>query len=270
MRGMDGEGLTIEELASKAGTATTTVRMYQSKGLLPPPERRGRIGYYGQGHLVRLRLIPQLQERGFSLASIKQLTDAWESGRGLEDILGLETQVAAIWAPEPSARLKLGEFKELFGGQRITPAVISRAVRMGLVGFDGLSVTVQSPKLLAIGLELVRAGIPVPEMMDELEALQGMADVIAGRFTAVFERNMWEPFVAAGLPADQIRPLTESLQRLSGLAETVVGAVLRAALRRQAGEFLAQQATGLDRAGVLDEVHPLARAAGLDRWEPRG
>ena len=52
-----------------------------------------------------------------------------------------------------------------------------------------------------------------------MEALQDMADSIAGRFTAVFERNMWEPFVAAGLPADQIRPLTESLQRLSTLAE---------------------------------------------------
>jgi len=50
MRRMDDEGqLTIEELASQAGTATTTVRMYQSRGLLPPPERRGRIGYYGQG-----------------------------------------------------------------------------------------------------------------------------------------------------------------------------------------------------------------------------
>jgi len=53
--------LTIEELASQAGTATTTVRMYQSKGLLPPPERHGRIGYYGHGHLARLRLIAQLQ-----------------------------------------------------------------------------------------------------------------------------------------------------------------------------------------------------------------
>ena len=119
--------MTIEELASQAGTATTTVRMYQSKGLLPPPERRGRIGYYGHGHLARLRLIAQLQEQGFSLASIKQLTDAWESGRGLDDILGLETQVAAVWAPEPPARLKLGEFKELFAGQPITPAIIKRA-----------------------------------------------------------------------------------------------------------------------------------------------
>src|SRR5258708_1764352 len=265
MRRMNDEGqMTIEELASQAGTATTTVRMYQSKGLLTPHQRRGRIGYYGQGHLARLRLIAQLQEQGFSLASIKQLTDAWESGRGLDDILGLETQVAAIWAPEPPARLKLSEFKELFGGQRITLAVISRAVRMGLVGFDGTSITVKSPKLLAIGLELVRAGIPVKEMMDELDALQGIAASIAGRFTAVFERNMWEPFVAAGLPADQIRPLTQSLQRLSALAQAVIDVVLRDALRRQAGDFLAQQATRLDSADIPDQLRPLARAADLD------
>jgi len=265
MRRMSDDGqMTIEELASQAGTATTTVRMYQSKGLLPPPERRGRIGYYGQGHLARLRLIAQLQEQGFSLASIKRLTDAWESGRGLDAVLGLETQVAAVWAPEPPARLKLGEFKDLFGGQRITPAVIQRAIRMGLVGFDGIAVTVKSPKLLEIGLELVRAGIPVAEMMDELEALQGVADSIAQRFTAVFERNMWAPFVAAGLPAEQIRPLTQALQRLSALAEAVVDAVLRESLRRKAGEFLAQQAARLDSAEVRAELRPLARAAGID------
>jgi DNA-binding transcriptional MerR regulator len=262
---MNDEGqLTIEELASQAGTVTTTVRMYQSKGLLPPPQRRGRVGYYGPGHLARLRLIAQLQEQGFSLASIKQLTDAWESGRGLDDILGLEAQVAAVWAPEPPARLKLREFKELFVGQPVTPAIIQRAIHMGLVGFDGISVTVKSPKLLAIGLELVRVGIPVKEMMDELEALQGMADSIAERFTAVFGRNMWEPFVAAGLPANQIQPLTESLQRLSALAEAVVEAVLHDALRRKAGEFLAQQAPRLDNAGIRDELRPLARAADLD------
>jgi DNA-binding transcriptional MerR regulator len=262
---MNDEGqLTIEDLASQAGTATTTVRMYQSKGLLPPPERRGRIGYYGEGHLARLRLIAQLQEQGFSLASIKQLTDAWESGRGLDDVLGLEAQVAAAWAAEPPTRLKLGEFKDLFTGQRITPAVIQRAIRMGLIGFDGLSITVKSPKLLAIGRELARAGLPLMEMMDELEALQGMADTIAGRFTAIFERNMWAPFVAAGLPADQIRPLTESLQRLSALAEEVVDAVLRDALRHKAGEFLAQQAAHLDSTEVRDELRPLVRAAGLD------
>jgi DNA-binding transcriptional MerR regulator len=262
---MDDEGqMTIEELARQAGTATTTVRMYQSKGLLPPPERRGRIGYYGPGHLARLRLIAQLQDQGFSLAGIKRLTETWESGRGLDDLLGLETQVASAWAPETPTRLTLAAFRELFAGQMIDPAIIQRAIRMGLVGFDGAAVTVKSPKLLDIGLELVRAGIPVKEMMDELEALQATADTVAARFTAVFERHMWEPFVAAGLPADQIRPLTESLQRLNTLAEAVVDAVLRDALRRKATDFLARQATRLDQAGVLDGLRPLAQSAGLD------
>lgn len=262
---MDDDGqMTIEELASQAATATTTVRMYQSKGLLPPPERRGRIGYYGQGHLARLRLIAELQEQGFSLASIKRLTEAWESGRGLDDVLGLETQVAATWAPETPVRLQLAQFKKLFAGQLVTPAIIQRAIRMRLIGFDGLAVTVNSPKLLQIGLDLVRTGMPVTELMDELEVLQAAADSIADRFTAVFERYMWQPFVADGMPADQVRPLTESLQRLSALAEDVVNAVLRDALRRKAGEFLAQQAPRLDNASVRDELVPLARAAGLD------
>ena len=75
---------------------------------------------------------------------------------------------------------------------------------------------------------------------------------------------MWKPFVEAGLPADQVRPLTESLQRLSALAEDVMEVTLRDALRRKAGDFLAEQASRLDEAGVLDGLRPLARAAGLD------
>jgi len=95
------------------------------------------------------------------------------------------------------------------------------------------------PRLIAAGRELARAGIPVSEMMDQLEAPQGMADSIAERFTALFERTLWAPFAAAGLPADQVWPLTESLQRVKALAETVVDVVLHEGLRRKAGEFLA-------------------------------
>lgn len=260
----DDTRLTIEELAARADTATTTVRMYQSKGLLPPPERRGRIGYYGHGHLARLRLIAQLQEQGFSLASIKQLTDAWESGRSLDDILGLERQVTAVWAPEQPRKLSLAEFRKLFGEHGLTPGVIRRAGRMGLIEVHGLSVVVKSPRLLEIGLGLLRAGVPIGEMLDELEALRGIADTIAARFTGVFERNMWRPFADAGLPASQVRPLASSLQELSGLAEDAVVAVLRSSLRARAGAFLAEQAPHFDSDAVRAELGPIARAAGLD------
>lgn len=265
MTGMEDDGLmTIEQLASQADTATSTVRMYQTRGLLPPPARRGRIGYYGPGHLSRLRLIADLQEQGFSLASIKRLTDAWENGRGLDDVLGLETQVASVWAREEPVRFGLREFRKLFPGQRITPGIITRAIRMGLISVDGTSVVVRQPGFLRIGSELARQGIPAAEALDELVALQRAADSVADRFTKVFERHMWHDFVMAGMPSEQIAPLTESLGQLSALAEEVTGLVLRDALRRKASEFLAAQATRLDEAGVLDGLRPQARAAGLD------
>jgi len=75
---------------------------------------------------------------------------------------------------------------------------------------------------------------------------------------------MWHDFVQAGLPSEQIAPLTRSLSQLSALAEEVTGLVLRDALRRQASEFLAAQATRLDHDGALDDLRPQARAAGLD------
>lgn len=262
---MEDEGLmTIEQLASQADTATSTVRMYQTRGLLPPPVRRGRIGYYGQGHLSRLHLIADLQEQGFSLASIKRLTEAWESGRSLDDVLGLETQVASVWAGDEPIRLGLRDFRAMFPGQKITPAIITRAIRMGLISVNGTSVLVRNPGFLRIGSDLARQGIPAAEALDELQALQAAADAIAERFTRVFERHMWRDFVQAGMPSEQIAPLTESLSRLSALAEDVTGLVLRDALRRKASEFLAEQATRLDEAGALDRLRPQARAAGLD------
>lgn len=256
--------MTIEQLASQADTATSTVRMYQARGLLPPPVRRGRIGYYGPGHLSRLQLIADLQEQGFSLASIKRLTEAWQSGRSLDDVLGLETQVASAWAREEPVRLGLRELRKMFPGQKVTPAIITRAIRMGLISVDGTSVVVRNPGFLRIGSELARQGIPAAEALDELQALQAAADSIAERFTRVFERHMWHDFVQAGMPSEQITPLTESLSRLSALAEDVTGLVLREALRRKASEFLAEQATRLDEAGALEDLRPQARAAGLD------
>lgn len=251
MAAMGDDGLmTIEELARRADTATTTVRMYQTKGLLPPPERRGRIGYYGQAHLSRLRLIAGLQDQGFSLAGIRRLTEAWENGRSLEDILGLETRVASVWAGEEPVKVGLREFRDLFPGQMITPAIVSRSVRMGLISIEGTSVLVRNPGFLRIGAELARHGIGAGEILDELEALQANAGEIAERFTRVFERHMWKDFTEAGMPSEAIAPLTESLGQLSALAEEIMQLVLRDALHRKARAFLAEQATRLDEASL--------------------
>lgn len=172
--------------------------------------------------------------------------------------------VASVWANEEPVRLGLRDFRELFPGQKLIPAIITRAIRMGLITVDGAGIVVRNPGLLRIGSELARQGIPAAEALDELEALQAAANTIAERFTDVFERHMWHDFVQAGMPSEQIAPLTRSLTQLSALAEDVTGLVLRDALRRKASQFLAEQATRLDQAGVLDGLRPQARAAGLD------
>ncbi|HWU33423.1 MAG TPA: MerR family transcriptional regulator, partial [Marmoricola sp.] len=63
---------TIDELAMRVGMTVRTTRYYASLGLLPPPERRGRLAYYDDRHRLRLEMIRTMQERGFSLAGIEQ------------------------------------------------------------------------------------------------------------------------------------------------------------------------------------------------------
>jgi len=66
-------GLRVEELAARADVSVDTIRFYQKRRLLPPPERRGRIGWYGPEHVERLGRIRDLQRRGFSLAVIRRI-----------------------------------------------------------------------------------------------------------------------------------------------------------------------------------------------------
>jgi len=84
----------------RAATKVSTIRLYQQRGLLPPPAIEGRIGYYDDDHLARLRLVADLQQRGFSLAAIRELADTWESGRDLGALLGVERALGA-----PAARV---------------------------------------------------------------------------------------------------------------------------------------------------------------------
>ena len=64
------ERLTVSELAALTDVSVRNIRAHQSRGLLPPPEVRGRTAYYSRAHLERLRLIRDLQQRRFNLAAI--------------------------------------------------------------------------------------------------------------------------------------------------------------------------------------------------------
>src|SRR4030081_3248425 len=65
----------IEQLAQAGGVAVDTIRFSQGKGLLESPRREGRVTWYSEAHLDRLRRIRDLQQRGFTLAVIRRFLE---------------------------------------------------------------------------------------------------------------------------------------------------------------------------------------------------
>jgi DNA-binding transcriptional MerR regulator len=237
--------LTIEQLSSASGLPFTTIRMYQHRGLLTPPERRGRVGYYGPDHRARLKLIAELQDKGYSLAAIKDLVDTWQSGHTLTDVLGVERTAAGVLSNDDEIRLRPEELAARFPTSALSPDDMTRAGDLGIIAFDNDIIVIKSPVFLEVGAELVAMGVPVDEVLDEYEHLRRVTDQLAERFASVFERNLWQPFLDAGMPRDQLPRLNDGLTRLGPLAERIVDATLRQALAVVAARFLDQQAKAL-------------------------
>jgi len=153
---------TIDELAAVAGLPTRTVRHYQSTGVLPRPERNGRVGIYRAAHLDRLRLIAQLQDRGLHLRAIRDaLRQAAHRRLSLEEWLGIGEHLRAPWAQETPLTLSEAELQQYVGER--PPGFLTRLERTGLLHRQGdrhaSTFVARSPRLLEIGLRLHDAGV---------------------------------------------------------------------------------------------------------------
>jgi DNA-binding transcriptional MerR regulator len=182
---MAEEELDIDELARRAGTTVRTVRMYQEKGLLPAPLRHGRRSSYRPEHLTRLRLVQRLAERGYSLAAIKDLVDAWDAQHGLGHLLGIEAAVTEGGATESPRRFTADELTEMFPGDEDLSA-LQRALEIGLLVTDGEEFVAPNPTLVLAGAALVASGMPPHATLDLATATLAGVDRLAERFMAAF------------------------------------------------------------------------------------
>jgi len=239
---MTEEGrMTIDEVARAAGTTSRNVRAYQTRGLLRAPILVARVGYYDEGHLARLRLIAKLQARGFSLAAVAELLQAWEHGKGLSDVLGFEEALTAPWGDEQEQRLDAAQLNALFPLGRVDPAVAARAATLEVVVPEGDTFRVPSPRLLQIGSELVALGVPLDAALDVLAALRTDAGRIARLFVELFNRYVWDPYAREGMPAQRLPEVTEALRRLRPMASTAVGSALATAMEQAVSQAAAEQ-----------------------------
>lgn len=75
------EQLRIGEIAARAGIRTSSIRYYESVGMLPEPYRVAGQRRYSPEILTRLRFIAIAQNAGFSLEEIRELLDGSNQGR---------------------------------------------------------------------------------------------------------------------------------------------------------------------------------------------
>lgn len=222
---------TVDELARAAGVTVRSVRVYHERGLLPPPQVRGRTGYYGPVHLARLRAVGRLLDRGMKLAGIKELFHAWDRGEGLAEVLGFVEEVATPYyepAPATVTRQQLNRF----GTGR--PGNLERAIALGIYEptDDPDTFNVRSPRLNQVGAALVRAGLPIERVLDETELLKEDCDRIAARHAGLFMELIWKPYKRSARTPEDLAKVTDYLAATRHLPVEAASELIELGLQR--------------------------------------
>lgn len=231
----------IDDLAHASGATVRTIRGYQDRGLLPAPERRGRANVYGAAHLGRLRQIAELLDRGYTLASIRELLDAWDTGRGLGGVLGLVAEVHRPWTDERAGRITRAQLARKFGGEADDRA-IGEAIELGVLerlpGSEE-EFGVPSPQELEVAAELYAAGVPLSAISGQLRELRGQVEQIACRFLEFTTEHVFARYLGHRPPTDEdANDAASMVRRLRPLAQQTVGVELARAMRTFATRHL--------------------------------
>lgn len=230
---------TIDELAREASSTVRNVRAYQDRGLLPPPEKRGRTGIYTDVHLARLKIIGALLERGFTINNIRDLLDAWQEGRDLNDILGLEVAMTTWRNPEIPTYI---DYEELIAdfGEEITTDVMTKAVKLGYIIPEGMRLRIPYPRIYHAGKELVEAGIPLGALLTHVQLIRDDVDKLAERFIDMIVQYLVdEKYGDKALPkGEDVPALANFIVRLRPLAEAVVTTELGRVLEKSINKVL--------------------------------
>ncbi|MGV9313397.1 MerR family transcriptional regulator [Streptomyces sp. NPDC003691] len=195
----------MAELAERAGITVRTVRFYRERGLLPPPRREGRIAWYDDHHLARLRTIAALLERGHTLNGIADLAAAFESGRDVREILGLDGPT-----DQTPVRLTPEELADQFDG-RFTPEDLTAALELGYLATDGEEIVHLSRQLLEVSSALVREGVPLSDVLAAARRIRVHADALAELFVAMAGEHTGGGAEATAAEVDRLRPLARSV-----------------------------------------------------------
>ena len=226
-RGGSGEALmTLAELTRRVGMSVRTVRFYTTKGLVPPPIRKGRSGYYSPQHVARLELVRELQSHGFTLSAIERYVAGIPADATPEDIALARTMLAP-WQSDLPVEMDHAQL-ETKAGRPLSTDDVATLQALGVLRVRGSSYLVAKNQL-SIGVRLLELGFPREVAVAAAAVYQEhgeqmakeLFEVISGKLAPLYDDERSEHF----------REVMERLKPLSvgGLVTAYEAAVARAA-----------------------------------------
>ena len=230
----------IDELAQRAGVPSRTIRYYTQQGLLAPPRLRGRVGFYDDTHLDRLRLIRELREKRFlPLGVIRKVVRRFEAGEDLETMLTpLDIIFAPRWDDEPTELTR----EELAATAGVDAGVVDAAEDMGFLfpvrRGRGLRYTSDDVHMLEIARDWIALGLP-----RELGRLYRRTfEQISKMQVQAFTESVVAPLADTELTPEQARAALVKGYKDMGRTFNALVALLHRKLLQKAVESYAQHA----------------------------
>uniref|UniRef100_UPI002B274F43 MerR family transcriptional regulator n=1 Tax=Nocardioides sp. TaxID=35761 RepID=UPI002B274F43 len=222
----DDDLLTIDELAAAVGLTVRTTRYYASLGLMAPPERRGRIAYYGPVHRARLELVRALQDHGFTLQAIERTLAGVPQDAGVEE-LALQRAMLTSWTAEPPARLTRRQL-EAKAGRRLSEADLALLTRVGGIEVHGEEFVAMSH--LEVSVQLLDVDVPLESLGLAEDAIRRHMESLADELTTILHTQVLEPYRATRSSPEDAARLEQTVAQLRRLTlEAVVTGFQRAA-----------------------------------------
>lgn len=234
------EQLTVEQFAQRMGMTVRNVREWQTLGLLPPPDRKGRIGVYGAAHLARAQRIQQLKADGFPLTLIRRMLER-EPPTSEAAVRGLASAVLEPFHTEEPIVLGTAELRERLNlGAR---APLAGLFDMGLIHELGNGqLRVRSPLLLRAIEQAIGHGFSVDAVVEAFEQIQRHHRAIAETLIGFYREHVWEPFLNAGMPTEGWPDVTQLTGQLRPLVYEAILATFQFAIDDATEQAIVQNA----------------------------
>lgn len=244
--------LTIDQLAQRVAMTARNIREWQTLGLVPPPEKRGRVGIYSDEHVAIINHVKNLKSQGFPLDVIRRVID---SGGGSEDsVRKMVTEALSPFATgEPVVMPRAELIKRLGAG---ADAILAEA---GLVSdIDKKTVSVRDSETLDAVDLLVTAGMSLTRISETLREVDRLQHQIAQLLLGAYVADVWQPFAESGYTSGDWENIAENASRAKQLTVTLASRLLARALDDTVDPILLQQADEAE--AVLERDRPASSA----------